>query len=220
MREDARYLSPGALDALRRRVMRVVSQGMSQAKAARVFGVSRQSVNGWHQRWKEGGLRALRSRPRGRPPVARLKPYQAATVVRLITDRCPDQLKMPFVLWTREAVRRWLKKQYPAIHTLARREGATIYWGDETGMRSDHQAGTSFGRRGHTPVIAGTGKRFRCNMISALTNRGKLGFMVFSSRFTQAVFVAFLRRLIRHARRKLFLIIDKHPVHVGAHTQR
>ena len=263
MREDARYLSPGALDALRRRVMRVVSQGMSQAKAAHVFGVSRQSVNGWHQRWQEGGLRALRSRPRGRPPVARLKPYQAATVVRLITDRCPDQLKMPFVLWTREAVRdliarrfgvrlsvwtvgrylrhwgftpqkpirrayerdpeavrRWLKKQYPAIHALARREGATIYWGDETGMRSDHQAGTSFGRRGHTPVIAGTGKRFRCNMISALTNRGKLGFMVFSSRFTQAVFVAFLRRLIRHARRKLFLIIDKHPVHVGAHTQR
>ena len=111
MGEDARYLSPGALDALRRRVMRVVSQGMSQAKAAHVFGVSRQSVNGWYQRWREGGLRALRSRPRGRPPVARLKPYQAATVVRLITDRCPDQLKMPFVLWTREAVRDLLARR-------------------------------------------------------------------------------------------------------------
>jgi transposase len=195
--------------------------------------------------------------------VPRLKPHQAATVVCLITDRCPDQLKMPFVLWTREAVRdiiarrfkihlsvwtvgrylqrwgftpqkpirrayeqdpkavrRWLKKQYPAIRGLARREKATIFWGDETGMRSDHQAGRSFGRRGQTPVIPGTGKRFRCNMISALTNRGKLAFMVFSGRFTQVMFVVFLRRLIRHARRKLFLIIDEHPVHVGAHTQR
>lgn len=263
MREDARCLSPGALDAVRRRVMRAVCQGMAQAKAARLFGVSRQSVNGWHQRWRTGGLRALRSKPRGRPPVARLQPYQAATIVRLITDRCPDQLKMPFVLWTREAVRdliaqrygtrlsvwtvgrylrhwgltpqkpirrayerdpeavrRWLRRQYPAIRALARREHATIYWGDETGMRSDHQAGRSFGRRGHTPVIPGTGKRFRCNMISALTNRGQLAFMIFPSRFTQVVFVAFLRRLIRHARHKLFLIIDAHPVHAGAHTQR
>jgi transposase len=259
MREDARYLSPGALDTLRRRVMRAVSQGMSQAKAARVFGMSRQSVNGWHQRWREGGLRALRSKPRGRPNVRRLKPYQAFMVGRLITDRCPDQLKMPFFLWTREAVadlihrkfglrlsiwtvgrylrrcgftpqkpirrayeresdavRRRLKKQYPAIRALARRAQATIYWGDKTGMRSDHQAGRSVGRRGHTPIIPGTGPRVRCNMISALTNRGRLAFMVFSSRFTKVVFVAFLRRLIRHAGRKLFLIVDEHPVHRGA----
>jgi transposase len=190
-------------------------------------------------------------------------PWQAATVVRFLTDRCPDQLQMPFFLWTREAVRdlmaqrfgvrlsvwtvgrslrrwgftpqkpirrayerdpeavrRWLKKQYPAIRGLARRERATIYWGDETGMRSDHQAGRSWGRRGQTPVVPGTGKRFRCNMISALTNRGKLAFMVFSGRFTQTVFLVFLRRLVRHTRRTLFLILDSHPVHVGAHTQR
>lgn len=236
---------------------------MSQAQVPRVFGVSRRSVNGWHRRWRQGGSGALRSRARGRPQVLYLKPYQAATVVRLITDRCPDQLKMPFALWTREAVRdliaqrygtrlsvwtvgrylrrwgltpqkplrrayerdpeavrRWLKKQYPAIRALARREQATIFWGDETGMRSDHQAGRSWGRRGQTPVVPGTGKRFRCNMISALTNRGQLAFMVFSGRFTQAVFIVFLRRLVRHARRKLFLIIDGHPVHVGTHTQR
>lgn len=261
--EDTRHLSPGVLDDLRRRVVHAVSQGMSQAKAAGVFGVSRQSINGWHQRWRKDGWRALKSRPRGRPPVARLKPYQAATVVRLITDRCPDQLKFPFALWTREAVRdliarrfgvylsvwtvgrylrkwgftpqkplrrayerdptavrRWLRRQYPAIRAMARREKATIFWGDETGMRSDHQAGRSWGRRGKTPVVLGTGKRFRCNMISVINNRGKLAFMVFQGRFTQLVFVAFLRRLLRHAKRKLFLIIDEHPVHVGAYTTR
>jgi len=262
-REDARHLSPAALDSLRQRVIRAVTEGMSQTEAARVFGVSRQSVNAWSRRWRTGGPRALRSRPRGRPRRIRLQPHQAATVVRLITDRCPDQVKLPFALWTREAVRdliarqcrvrlsvwtvgrylrrwgftpqkplrrayerdpvavqRWLQQQYPAIRALARREGATLFWGDETGMRSDHQAGRSWGRRGETPVIPGTGHRFRCNLISAITNRGKLAFMVFERRFTTAVFVVFLRRLLRHAPRKVFLIVDEHPVHVAGAVER
>lgn len=260
---DTRCLSAGAQEALRRRVVQALREGVSQAQAARVFGVSRRSVNGWHRRWREGGLQALRARPRGRPQVLYLKPYQAATVVRLIQDRCPDQLKMPFALWTREAVReviarrfgirlsvwtvgrylrrwgftpqkplrrayerdpaavtRWLRKQYPAIRALARRERAAIFWGDETGMRSDHQAGRSWGRRGQTPVIPGTGKRFRCNLISAITNRGNLAFMVFRRSFTTPVFLGFLRRLMRHAKRKVFLIVDEHPVHTAAAVER
>lgn len=260
---DTRCLSPAAQQELRQRVIRAVAAGMSQAQAARVFAVSRRSVNGWYRLWQQGGWQALQSRPRGRPQVLSLKPYQAATIVRLITDRCPDQLKLPFALWTREAVqaliaqryglhlsvwtvgrylrrwgftpqkplrrayerdpeavRRWLKRQYPAIRALAHREGATIFWGDETGMRSDHQAGRSWSRRGQTPVIAGTGKRFRCHLISAITNRGKLAFMIFDRRFTAAVFVKFLRRLIRQARCKVFLIVDEHPVHRAVRVKR
>ena len=260
--QDTRLLSPDAQDALRRRVIIAVARGMSQARAARVFGVSRQSVNGWHIRWRSGGLRKLRSRPRGRPSTIQLRPHQAALTVRWIIGRCPDQLKLPFALWTREAVQRlilrrfglhlsiwtvgrylkrwsltpqkplrrayernpkaveqWLMTAYPRIRSRAKRERATIYWGDEMGMRSDHQAGTSYGRRGHTPVIPGTGQRFRCNMISALTNRGKLAFMVFEKRFSAPVFIAFLRRLIRHAGRKVFLVIDGHPVHLSARVR-
>src|SRR3989304_1231256 len=66
----------------------------------------------------------------------------------------------------------------------ARQGGAEIHGGDEMGLRSDHQTGTSYGRRGQTPVIPGTGQRFRCNMISTWTNRGRLAFMVFRERFT------------------------------------
>jgi len=243
--------------------MRVVCGGMTQLAAARVFGVGLRSVNGWHHSWRNGGMRSLTARPRGRPREIRLKPYQAATIVRLITDRCPDQLKLPFALWTREAVRdliaerfgiplsiwtvgrylkrwgftpqkplrrayerdpdsvrRWLKKKYPAIRAYARRERATIYWGDEMGMRSDHQAGTSYGRRGKTPVIPGTGKRFRFNMISVITNRGKMAFMIFDESFKQGVFLTFLRRLVRLNKRKVFLIIDSHPVHLGVRVEQ
>ena len=260
---DVRYWSPQAQASLRLRVIRAVRTGMPQAEAARVFGVSRQSVNGWDRCQRDGGLWALRARPRGRPQVLSLKPYQAATVVRLLTDRCPDQLKLPFMLWTREAVqdliarrcrvhlsvwtvgrylarwgftpqkpvrrayeqdpvavRRWLRREYPAIRALARREQAEIHWGDEMGLRSDHQAGTSYGRRGRTPVIPGTGKRFRCNMLSTITNRGKLAFMVFKGRFTARVFLLFLRRLERQRRRKVFVIVDRHPVHGSGDVAR
>jgi len=78
---------------------------------------------------------------------------------------------------------------------------------------SDHAVGRSYGRRGQTPVIPGTGKRFGCNMISAITNRGKLHFMVSKKWFRWDVFLEFLRRLIRQSKRKMFLIVDGHPVH-------
>ena len=62
----------------------------------------------------------------------------------------------------------------------AKRERATIYWGDEMGLRSDHVVGSSYAPLGHTPVVRATGQRFGCNMISAITNRGALAFMVFT----------------------------------------
>src|SRR5690606_5100021 len=82
------------------------------------------------------------------------------------------------------------------------------------GLRSDHHAGRTYSPKGQTPVIRATGQRFGCNMISAITNRGALSFMVFRENFTVRVFLRFLRRLIRQQKgRKLYLIVDGHPVH-------
>ena len=111
-------------------------------------------------------------------------------------------------------VRYWLQTKYPAIVRQAAVEKADIFWGDEMGLRSDHQTGTTWGVKGQTPVVRTSGNRFRCNMVSAITNRGRMAFMVFSGKFNSEVFITFLERLIRHrAERKVFLIIDRHPVH-------
>ena len=256
---DTRCLSPDAQEALRFRVVRAIRGGMKKAAAARAFGVSRTSIDRWLTKVALGNINSLKSKPRGRPKATRLAPHQAATTVRLITDRCPDQLKLPFALWTREAVQqllaerfglevsvwtvgrylaqwgltpqkprrrayernpvavqRWLQEEYPAIEKQAKAQKGEIHWGDQMGLRSDHQTGTSYGRRGCTPVIPGTGQRFRCNMMSTITNRGRLAFMVFKERFTAAVCIRFLRRLVRHAGRKVLLILDRHPVHRSA----
>lgn len=256
---DHRRLSPDAQEVLRRNVIAALRGGMRKSVAARTFGVSRTSIDTWLAKVDDGGLRALKSGRRGRPKESRLAGHQAATIVRLIIDRTPDQLKLPFALWTREAVRdliqqrcgltisvrtagrylkrwnltpqkpmrrayeqdpeavrRWKQKEYPEIRRRAKRENAEIHWGDQMGVRSDHQTGTSYGRRGETPVIPGTGKRFGCNMMSSLTNRGALSFMMFKERFTADVFLRFCRKLLRQRRRKVFLILDRHPVHLSA----
>ena len=64
-------------------------------------------------------------------------------------------------------MRCWLQTKYPAMRTQAKAEGASIWWDDASGLRSDRQTGTTWGEKGRTPVVQKTGKRFGCNMISA-----------------------------------------------------
>jgi transposase len=112
-----------------------------------------------------------------------------------------------------KAIERWFQVEYPAIQKLARKDKATIHWGDEMGLRSDHNVGRTYGLKGKTPVVKRTGNRFSCNMISTITNLGKLTFMVFHENFTSEIFLQFLKRLIRQSDRKVFLIVDNHRAH-------
>jgi transposase len=113
-----------------------------------------------------------------------------------------------------EAVRQWLEERYPEIERCARRERAEILWADESGLRSDHTAGRTWAPVGQTPVTKGTGKRFKANMIAAISNTGTLRFRVFDGRFTGPLFLDFLKRLVRDAKgRKVMLILDGHPAH-------
>ncbi len=111
------------------------------------------------------------------------------------------------------AIARWLRTEYPAIARDAKREKAVIYWGDEMGLRSDHVAGMSYAPTSQTPMLGATGQRFGSNMISAITNRGHLAFMVFHGKFDGQLFMQFMRRLLQQAAGKLHLIVDGHPVH-------
>jgi transposase len=272
--EDTRSLPAPAQAALRNRAVRAVLDGMTQAEAARVFGVHHNAVNRWVKRYRQGGWDGLSERRRGRRPgeQAALAEPQQQEVIALVRDATPDQLGLAGFLWTREAVaeliarhsgrwlarttvgaylrgwgfspqkpqrraleqnpaavRRWLAETYPAIRAQARREGGMVLWLDEMGVRSDAAAGRSWAPIGKTPVIKGTGKRFRVNMISAVSNAGMLRFRLFVGSFSGPVFIDFLGRLLRDCDgRKVHLIVDGHPVHrakavsawVGRHAKR
>lgn len=118
------------------------------------------------------------------------------------------------------AVEQWLTVEYPKIRALATRTGATLYFGDEAGIRSDYHAGTTWAPIGQTPVVRTTGARFGLNLISALSPRGTLRFMVVPGRLTAAKFCTFLRRLLHKAPGPIFLIVDGHPTHRAAAVKR
>jgi transposase len=272
--EDARSLPGAAQAALRKRAVRVVLDGMTQAEAARVFGVHPNAVNRWIKRYREGGWDGLSERRRGRrageQPV--LAAPQQQEVIALVRESTPDQLGLPGFLWTRDAVgelitqrygrwlarttvggylrrwgfspqkpqhraleqnpaavARWLATEFPAIRAQAKREGGVVLWLDEMGVRSDAAAGRSWAPIGQTPVIKRTGKRFGVNMLSAISNAGRLRFRLFTGSFNGPVFIDFLGRLLRDCGgRKVHLIVDGHPVHhaklvsawVGRHAER
>ena len=110
-------------------------------------------------------------------------------------------------------VERWLKEEYPKIRLQAKREKAEIFFEDESGVRSDFHSGTTWAPKGKTPVVRVTGQRFSLNMISAVSPRGELRFMVVRGGVGAAVFINFLKRLIQGQRRAIFLIVDGHPSH-------
>ena len=253
---DARHLSPSELAELRKRAVAAVCGGQSRTAVAKLLNISRQTVGQWVSEYEESGEASFSYGKRGRPKGGRLNAGQRKQVFRAILDRQPDQLKLPFYLWTRDAVRllilrrfgqnlsvwtvgrllkemsftpqkparrareqnplavmHWMEEQYPAIRAEAARRGATILWGDEMGLRSDDQLGRTWGLKGHTPVVEVSGNRFGCNMISALSNRGRLYFSVFKDSFTKDVFLEFLGRLLKQVKRPIILIVDGHPVH-------
>lgn len=110
-------------------------------------------------------------------------------------------------------VDQWKAEEYPKIAARAKREGALIFFADESGIRSDYHAGTTWGTRGQTPIVKATGKRYSMNMLSAVNALGHFRFMTVDGRVNGAVFREFLERLITGLDKKIFLIVDGHPAH-------
>jgi transposase len=262
---DARKLNQEAQEALRKCAVKLVLSGGTHGRAAQAVGVARGTVSRWVSSYRANGESALDKKRRGRRPQEPriLTSKESLKVQGWIRDKCPDQLKLPFALWTRQAVReliaerfgktlalttvggylkrwgftpqkpakrayeqqpemvkKWLDEEYPAIVLRAKAQQAEIYWGDETGLRSDCQYGRSFSPKGRTPVADYSGARFSTSMISAITNRGKLRFMVYRGGLKTDTFIVFLRRLIREAKGKIFLILDNLKVHHAKKTRQ
>jgi transposase len=116
-------------------------------------------------------------------------------------------------------VRQWLRTDFPAIKALALKEKAEIYFGDAAHVRSDHHAGRTWGKVGETPIVQATGARFGFSMISAVTAKGHMRFMMVEGGVNADVFIEFLKRLLAGATRKVFLIVDRGPAHRARKTK-
>jgi transposase len=254
--QNKKRKNKSAQEETRFRIIDYLQQKLgTQKEASVIFAVTERAVNNIWNKYKREGKRSMYNKKRGAKGGKKIKGKQAAEVCKLIKDKLPEQMKLAYGLWTREAVqqlisqryditlsvkqvgrylkswgytpqkpirkafeqkpeqvKKWLQKEYPSIKKQASKEKGVIYFGDETGMRSDHQAGRSYAPKGATPVVKATGKRFSLNMISAISNKGHLQFMIIE-KFNGEVFIDFLKRMIRYSKQKIFFITDGHPAH-------
>jgi transposase len=120
-----------------------------------------------------------------------------------------------YKVWQQDPVlvERWQQEEYPKIKARAKKEKALIFFGDESGIRSDYHAGTTWGECGKTPAVKCTGSRHRLNMISAVNANGHFRFMTVDGSVNAGIFCEFIRRLIEGMEQKIFLILDNHKIH-------
>src|SRR5215212_7252632 len=261
---DMRKLPAAAQEERRRQVIGLRQAGQTYDAIAAQVGLSPTGVFGICKRFAERGAAGLKTGPRGPEPGHGrfLDADQEAETCDLIRRHTPDELGLPFALWSRAAVRerirrrfgvrlavrtmgtylarwgftaqkplrrayeqdaaavrRWLRRDYPALVARAKAEGGAIFWGDETGLRSDDGRGLSYAPRGRTPTVRVPHKRAGLGLISAVTNKGELRWMVLDGAVKAPGLLRFLGRLVRDVGRKVFLILDRLPVHRSAQVR-
>ncbi|MDQ1363731.1 MAG: hypothetical protein QG652_1593, partial [Pseudomonadota bacterium] len=251
---DARKLSREILEEKRRLAHQLRKRGMTRAEIGDIVGVHADTVG----RWLKLDKKNLKVNRGGRQPgsIKRLTQAEEDIIRRKLIDKTPDQLKLSYALWTRQAVqeliqmetgcylavrtvgdylkrwgmtpqkpqkrayeqrapevKKWLAQTYPTIQAQAKQENAEIYWGDETGLRNDCQHERGYALKGKTPVIRLNANRVSLNMISAITNQGKVRFRFFEGNMNADVLIDFFMRLLKDAKRKVIMILDNLRVH-------
>jgi transposase len=255
---DARKLNQQAQFELRKQVVRLRRKGMEAKEISEITGISIPHISTIWQKFQRGGLDAIKPGVRGRRhgEQRQLSAEQETSLQKLLIDKTPDQLKLQFALWSRDAVRlvirqrygielplrtitdylkrwgftpqkpakrayeqnpkavqQWLDETYPKIVERARQHKAEIHWGDETGIQNDAYNAKGFAPKGKTPVVRINATKSRINMISSITNRGKVRFMLYGETMTSKVLIKFMSRLIKDTPTKVFLILDNLRVH-------
>ena len=255
---DARKLNQQAQYELRKQVVRLREKGLDNKAISEIVGLSQCHISTICKKYERGGLDAIKPGLRGRRHGAQreLTAEQEVGIQKLLVDKTPDQLKLSFALWTREAVRlaikqiygrdlplrtisdylkrwgftpqkptkrayeqnpklvaQWHETVYPEIQALAKQEKAEIHWGDETGIQNNAYNAKGFAPKGKTPVVRINATKSRVNMISSITNRDKVRFMLYKENMTSQVLIRFMSRLVKGADRKVFLILDNLRVH-------
>ena len=257
-KEDFRTLKDEVRDPLRRRAINMINKGVKKKEVAMFFGVHVNTITNWVKSYRYKGVQGLKGLKRGVKSAEKklLTAKQEKKIQDMICDVMPDQLKLPYALWTRKAVKelverefgiqiaittmgdylrswgfspqkpkkkayeqnpkkvqQWLDEEYPSIKQKAKQENAEIHWGDETGVKNNCQHGRSYAPKGKTPVKKHMSKRFSINMISTVTNQGKVAFMIYSETMNADMFIKFLKQLIKGRDRKIYLILDNLSVH-------
>jgi transposase len=115
-----------------------------------------------------------------------------------------------------EAIERWQHETYPAIVRQAKAQGAEIFFWDESGFRADTVHGKTWGARGQTPVVHRPGQRQSISAASAVNTKGAFWFCLYEGALNAELFVELLKKMMRHRKKPVHLVLDSLPAHKKA----
>jgi transposase len=114
-----------------------------------------------------------------------------------------------------EKTQQWLNEEYPKIKKQAKADNADIWWADETACVSLPSYIRGYAPKGshYKPILTHPAKKFKINMISAITNTGKTMFALYEENINVDRFIDFLQRVIDSSQKKIYMIVDNLRVH-------
>ena len=109
---DARKLPTEAQQQNPNQTIRLKKAGRTYKEIAEITGLQPTTVCMWYKAKEKDGAKAIRLKKRGRPKGScrTLNSDQEQDLQKAMRDNCPDQIKLPFNLWTRVAVQQYIKQ--------------------------------------------------------------------------------------------------------------
>jgi transposase len=117
---DTRRLHPQAQHELKKQVIRLRKKGISNLEVAEILGIHPSTASTHWQTFVKEGESAIKMGRRGRRKgeKRRLTAEQETELKRILVDKTPDQLKLAYALWTRDAICLFIKQHFGLVIPL------------------------------------------------------------------------------------------------------
>ena len=224
---DLRKMNRDELFRLRKQVVHLKEKGCSGREIERLTHVRVNRVSEiWHK-YLDDGAGGLKPSAPGRKTGEKtlLTPARETEIKRLLIEKTPDELNMPYSLWTRQIASDFIKREYGVRLSLRCMTNYFRKWGfvckaplRDTGYRNDtglacfiEEVFPNIVRRAsyeNVGIYWYSETRIKnVRIAAAVTARGTARFMFFERNISQDGFIILMSRLIRYADRKVFFIV-------------
>lgn len=113
LKKDGRNRTASSQATIREQVVDFLKKKRgTQKEALEIFGLSQSGIEKIWRKYKNEGKGGITEKKRGVQGGKKINGKQAAEVRQLIKDKLPDQLKLSYGLWTREAVSQLIQNRY------------------------------------------------------------------------------------------------------------
>lgn len=163
---------------LRKNIVCLLEQKKSNSEIAEILGVSEKHVRSVKKSYSEKGIEGLKPRKRGQEKGKNL----------ILTEEKEKEIQKLLIDTTPD-----------------QRGSEECMW---TRKVIQNLIEKKYRWKGKTPVVKKEAKKLKINMLSTVTKRGKLRFMLYKYNMNTGKLIDFMRRLIRESKKKVFLMLD------------